>query len=325
MASLYVGRRVVITGGRGFLASHLAEALVREGAEVVLVGRGGSPGDLPLDMQYVQADLRNREACLAALRGASFVFHLAAVGWGFHENLNRQPELLTENLLLNTTVLDSAYREGVERFLFTSSSAVYPGSLELLKEDATWDMPPHSGEEGFGWAKRMGEIQARTYCSRHGFPVAIVRPTNPYGPRDNFQPDKSHVIPALIRRAVGGETPFDVWGSGRAIRSFIHVRDVVRGMMLAMEMASDGTPINLGSPESIAVSDLVHLVLKACGREDAAIRFDPTKPDGHPRKVPDMSRAKDRLGLDAFIPLEQGLRETVAWYLAQPDAGKEAL
>lgn len=315
MASLYAGKRALITGGKGFLASHLAGALAALEARVVLADRGEAPRDIPEGCEYREVDLQDRKACLACMQDVAFVFHLAAVGWGFHENLKRQPELLTENLLLNTTVLDCAYHAGVERYLYTSSSAVYPGHLEILEEDASWELPPHPGEACFGQAKRMGEIQAKAYFEHYGFPVAIVRPTNPYGPKDNFHPQKSHVIPALIRRALSGEEPFTVWGSGRAIRNFIHARDVTRGMLLAMEKAADATPINLGSEESTSVADLVRMVLAACSRKETDIRFDLEKPDGHPRKVPSMRRASERLGLRDFIPLEEGLQETVQWYL----------
>lgn len=312
LRSFYEGRLVAVTGGSGFLASHLVEALSEYGARVrAIVFRPPSRPQAGVD--YVVADLRRREVAVEAFAGVEYAFHLAAVGWGLHENMRRQPELLTENLLLNTTSLDSAHRAGVQRYLYTSSSAVYPGDVEELDEAQDWNGPPHGTEASFGWAKRMGEIQARTYFDGYGLPIAIVRPTNPYGPRDNFDPERSHVIPALIRRAIAGEQPFTVWGSGRAVRSFIYAPDAARGMLLALMNAANCEPVNLGSPEAVSVGDVVRLVLRLAGHDDANVEFDTSKPEGHPRKVPRIDRLR-AIGLDQFTSLEAGLRQTIDWY-----------
>lgn len=317
-ADFYAGRRAVVTGGTGFLAAYVIAALVARGAMVRAVGARPRPATYPFDpaeVDYVQANLLERGACEAAMRGADIVFHLAAVGWGLHENMQRQPQLLTDNLLLNTMVLDASYRAGAQRYLYTSSSAVYPAHLQDVPEDAPWDQPPHPSEFAFGWAKRMGEIQAGVYHRHYGLPIAIVRPTNPYGPQDNFDPDKSHVIPALIRRAVAREAPFVVWGTGRAVRSFVHARDIARGMLAALEHYAVCEPVNLASAETTTIADLVKLVLEEAGYTDAELRFDTSKPDGHPRKVPSVQRAARHLGLTDYIPLREGLRETIAWYV----------
>jgi len=313
----YAGKKVLVTGGTGFLASYVIEALIARGAVVRTVAARARPETYPFDVEYVQADLLQRGACDKALRGIDLIFHLAAIGWGLHENMKRQPQLLTENLLLNTTVLDAAYSAGVQRYLYTSSSAVYPGYLQDLDEEAPWDRPPHDSELAFGWAKRMGEIQATAYYRHYGMPIAIVRPANAYGPRDDFDSDKSHVIPALIRRAVARETPFVVWGTGRVVRSFVHARDVASGMLLALERYAVGEPINLASNETTTIAALVELVLELSGYANAELQFDTSKPDGHPRKVPSVRRAAEKLGLVHYIPLREGLKETIDWYLAR--------
>ncbi|MBI4445922.1 MAG: NAD-dependent epimerase/dehydratase family protein [Acidobacteria bacterium] len=312
--SLYKNRRVLVTGGLGFLASHLIEALGLQGAIVRAVDVRTEPENLPQGVEYLCADLRQPAACQQALRGVDYVFHLAAVGWGLHENMKRQPQLLSDNLLLNTTLLDAAYRAGVRRYLYTSSSAVYPAYLQDLEEDSPWDQPPHDSELAFGWAKRVGEIQARVYYRHYGMPIAIVRPANPYGPGDNFDPKKSHVIPALIRRAMEREHPFTVWGTGSPVRSFIHARDAARGMLLALEKYAVCEPVNLASSETTTIAELVKLVVELAGYGDAQLQFDSTKPDGHPRKVPSVRRAAEKLGLVEYIPLREGLKETIAWY-----------
>ena len=309
----YQKQRVVVTGGQGFLAPHLARALVAMGAEVILLGRRPLKKPLGEGIRYLQVDLQNRRAAQAAFQGADALFHLAAVGWGFYENLRRQPELLTENLLLNTTVIDAAWRAGVSRMLFTSSAAVYGGSHEIMDDESPLMDEPHGVDALFGWAKRMGELQAQAYHRQHAWPVAIVRPFNPYGPGDDLNPERSHVIPALLCRVLAGESPLQVWGSGRTVRSFIYAEDVVRGMLAALERATDAEPINLGSPELTSVAELVDKVLKACGREGTPVIFDASKPDGAPRRVPTLRRAEERLGLRDYVDLETGLTRTAAW------------
>ncbi len=312
--NFYENRRVLVTGGSGFLGRYVIRALLGAGASVRSACRRPTP--LPWsEVDVVGADLRRPEDCARAVRGMDAVFHLAAYGWGLGENVKRQPELLTENVLLNTALLDAAYRAGVERYLFTSSSSVYStGDVDILTEDQPWDAPPHSSESCFGWSKRLGEIQGRAYHEHYGMGVAIVRPSNPYGPGDNFDPETSHVIPALIRRAVARENPFVVWGSGRAVRNFVHARDVARAMLLALERHPTATPFNIAGEESTSIRELVHLVLRLAGHEGATVEFDATQPEGHHRKVLSVKKAANLLGFRVEIGLETGLAETIEWF-----------
>jgi GDP-L-fucose synthase len=244
-----------------------------------------------------------------------YVFHLAAVGWGLPENMRNQPRLFTENVLLNTTLLDAAYQAGVERYLYTSSSAVYPAQIEEADEAAAWDAPPHPSEECFGWSKRIAEIQCQAYARHYAMKIAIVRPSNPYGPGDTFDPARSHVIPSLIMRALSEEDRFVVWGSGTAVRSFVYVTDVASIMMAALERHPACDPVNIASTETTSIGAVARLVLDLCGRPDTEIEFDKRKPDGHPRKVPCVRRAAEILGVTEYIPLREGLRRTIEWYL----------
>jgi GDP-L-fucose synthase len=318
--SFYRGTKVLVTGG-GFLASNLVAALLEKGAAVRVAGRRPRPRHYGDAVEYLQGDLLDSAMRARALRGIELVFHLAAVGWGLHENLRHQAELLTANLLLNTLMLDHAYRAGVRGYLYASSSAVYPGCLEELAEDAPWHEPPHRSEATFGWAKRMGELQARAYYEQCRLPVAIVRPANPYGLWDNFEPQRSHVIPALIRRAEARDNPFMVWGSGRPVRSFIFAADAALLMLLALESAADCRPINIASPQTVTIAELVRLVLDASGHHGAELVFDTDRPDGHPRKIPSVRRAAE-LGMKDYTPLRLGLQRTIQWYRQAKEGGR---
>ncbi|HEX4841430.1 MAG TPA: NAD-dependent epimerase/dehydratase family protein, partial [bacterium] len=269
--------------------------------------------DLPSGVDVVQADLTDLHQCRSAARGMDCVFHLAAVGGGLHANMKAQHEMFTANVLVNTNMLEASYREGVERYLLTSSSAVYDGDAGVLDDGQPWRSDPHPSEFGFGWAKRVAEIQARTYADACGMRIAIVRPSNPYGPRDNFDPEQSHVIPALIRRVQAGERPLSVWGTGKAIRSFIYVGDVADAMLLALEHDAVCDPVNIASGEQTSIADLARLILALCGVDPSMIEFDATKPEGHPGKFPKITKARDRISFVAQTSLRDGLEKTIRW------------
>ena len=304
----------MVTGGAGFLAGHVIEALRLSGAKVYAIGRRPRPGHLHPSIIYFQGDCSDRQVCLRAFEGMEYLFHLAAAGSGFHANLNRQAKLLTDNVLLNTTVMDAAATVGVQRYLFTSSIAVYPADLSDPAEEDNLNGPPHAGEQYYAWAKRLGEIQAKAYFEQFQLPVAIVRPSNPYGSGDDFDPRTAHVVPALIRRVLSGEKPLVVWGSGRPQRSFIHVRDVADGMLLALEKAADCNPVNLTTGEATSIADLIRMIVRLAGRDESDIVFDTKRPDGIERRVPKAEKAKRLLGLTDMIPLSRGLAETIDWY-----------
>ena len=317
----YTRKKVVVTGGTGFLGSHLVDALLREGATVRVADQ--RPGSYRQEeVEAISVDLADPEQCRKAARDAECVFHLAAFGWGLGANVKAQPDLFTNNVLVNTNMLEAAYREGVERYLLTSSSAVYDGSYSVLDDEAPWGDDPHPSEFCFGWAKRVAELQARAYSEHYGMSIAIVRPSNPYGPMDNFDPERSHVIPALIRRAMAREDPFIIWGTGKVLRSFVYAGDVARAMLLALERYAVCDPINVASEEQTSVESLARLVLGLCDFGDATVQFDTSKPEGHPGKFLTVSKAREKIGFVAQTPLREGLEKTVQWY-AQQTAGPD--
>lgn len=306
------GKRALVTGGLGFLGGHVVQALLNSGATVRVVTH--REDSVQQDCEVIRGDLTRMEDCLLAVEAMDCVFHLAAFGWGLGENVKLHSQLFTTNVLMNTCVLEAARQAGVDRYLYASSSAVYAGTMTVLDDAQPWGGDPHDSEFAFGWAKRIGEIQARVYARQHNMKIAIVRPSNAYGPRDHFHPAKSHVVPSLIIKAVERQTPFVVWGAGRVERSFIHAADVARAMLLALEKYAVCDPINIASPHITNVAELAKLVLEASGNRDTELVFDPSKPEGHPGKYPAVKKAEDAIGFRAAIGLREGLEDTISWY-----------
>ena len=304
----------MVTGGLGFLGRNLVEALVSDGAEVTAVTHSAKAENTE-EFAVVNADLRVLSEARRALSGADHVFHLAAHGFGIGANINADAQLMTSNVLMSVCTLEAARLNGVERYLYCSSSSVYNAELDLLDDTIPWDGDPHPSEHGFGWAKRTAEIQAKTYAASTDMNVAIVRPSNPYGLNDLFDPERSHVIPAMILRALDRDDPFTVWGSGRAVRSFVFSDDIARAMMLAGEHIIDGESVNLASPSRTTIGELAIAILDVCGASDLQIQFDTTKPEGHPGRFPTTEKATSLLGWTAETDLGEGLKKTVEWFL----------
>ena len=309
----YRGKRVLVTGGLGFLGRHVVQALLNSGATVRVVTHRPEK-QIHLQFEVLHGDLSIIEDCRRAADSMDYVFHLAAFGWGLGENVTRQPQLFTNNVLMNTCMLEAANQADVERYLYTSSSSVYAGTLATLDDELPWSGDPHLSEFSLGWAKRAGEVQARIYASNGKMKIAIVRPSNPYGPGDDFHPTRAHVIPSLIIRAFEKQDPFVVWGTGRVERSFIHASDTARAMLLALEKHAACDPINIASPEITTIGDIARMILELSGHKDASLVFDASKPEGHPGKYPSVKKAKEKLGFEATIRIREGLEETISWY-----------
>jgi GDP-L-fucose synthase len=313
---MYEGKKVLVTGGTGLIGSHLIELLVDCGADVRTVVHSRVPPIKMENVEIVRGDLTKWEACVEAVKDVEFVFHLAAFVGGVGRNIAHPAGMFTPNVLMNTQMLEAARLEGVERYLYTSSACIYPGDLEYFVEDRGWDGPPAPSNASYGWVKRMGELQAQAYYEEYGMKIAIVRPTNAYGPRDNFDLETSHVIPALIRKAVERWDPFVIWGTGEATRDFIHARDVARGMLLALERYAVADPVNLATGRSIKIKDLARLILRLAGYENARVVFDRSSPTGQLVRRVSTAKAREKIGFVAQISLEEGLKETINWYKA---------
>jgi GDP-L-fucose synthase len=320
-AATFAGRRVLVTGATGVIGRALVGLLVEAGARV----RAASfhePVDPHPDVEYVQGDLMSREPCATIVRGMQDAFHLAAVRGSVAVGRTHAADFLVNNLLLNTHVMEESRRAGVERYLFASSICVY-APAEVFFEDRAWDAPPHPSDAYAGWAKRVGELQAAAYREQYGWEqVAIVRPVNVYGPYDDFDPRTAQVVPALVARVLGGESPLRVWGDGSAVRDFLHCRDAARGMLQALGQGAWGRPINLGSGVGHSIREVVDTILDATGRRPP-VEWDTTRPTGERSRVADITRARSEFGFAPTVSLRQGIGETVEWFRA--NAGRERL
>ncbi|MEW6282715.1 MAG: NAD-dependent epimerase/dehydratase family protein [Candidatus Eremiobacterota bacterium] len=314
----WAGKRVVVTGGAGFIGSHVVERLLPLCGHVAVPTRQlGQPrhlAHLAPNVQLLRGDLRDAEFAERALRGCDVLLCLAAVVGGIHYNMEHHASILRDNLQVFLTTMEAARLSGVGRVLVTSSACVYPRDCRIpTPEQDGFAGRPEPTNEGYGWAKRMEEYLAQAYAREFGMSVAVARPYNAYGPRDNFDPAASHVIPALIRKALEPGDTLTVWGSGRQSRSFLYVSDFVDGLIRICERAADAEPTNLGADEETTVGELVEHLLRLSGSSKRVV-FDASRPEGQPRRHCDTTRLERVYAFRARVPLVDGLARTVDYY-----------
>jgi len=314
-------KKVLVTGGGGFIGSHLVERLVR-GARGVRVTVADHRGDMKKrnlaavwkDIRFVHAELDDPKTALRLCRGQDVVINMAASVGGVGWNSAHPGSLFRDNMRLGVDVLEAARVAGVSRYLVVSSACVYPRDCTIPTPEAEgFRDAPERTNEGYGWAKRMQEYLGRAYAEEYGMSVAIARPYNAYGPRDHFEPGRSHVIAALVQRVCDGEDPVLVWGDGSATRSFLYVDDFARGLLETAEKYPRADPINIGADDEISVKELAETIVRLAGT-GAKLAFDPSKPAGQPRRRCDVAKAKKAIGFEARVGLEEGLAKTIAWY-----------
>jgi len=305
------GRRVLVTGGAGFLGSVLVEQLAAlEPAALVA----------PRSRDY---DLRERDAIVQLLADArpQLVIHLAARVGGIGANREHPADFFYDNLMMGVQLLHASWQAGVEKFVALGTVCAYPKHTPVpFREEDLWAGYPEETNAPYGIAKKMLLVQSQSYREQYGFNSTFLLPVNLYGPRDNFDPHSSHVIPALIRKCVeardSGASEIVAWGDGSPTREFLYVEDAAEGILLSAERYDSSDPVNLGSAFEISIRELTELIARLTGFT-GRITWDTSKPNGQPRRKLDVTRARERFGFAAHTSFEAGLRRTVAWYEQQ--------
>jgi len=306
-------RRVCVTGGAGFLGSYILEKLRQRGAAEIFV---------PLIEEY---DLVQQSEILRVLDRArpDIILHLAAHVGGIGANRLHPAEFFYDNLMMGVQLMHEAWKRGVEKFVALGTVCAYPKFTPVpFREDELWNGYPEETNAPYGLAKKMMLVQSQSYRQQYGFNSIFLVPVNLYGPRDNFNLETSHVIPALIRKCVEarkkGEAEVLLWGDGTPTREFLYAEDAAEGILLATERYNASDPVNLGSGREISIRDLATLIGSLTGFQGRFV-WDTTKPNGQPRRGLDTSRAEKLFGFRAQTFFEDGLRKTVDWYLANQD------
>ncbi|MGD0589511.1 MAG: NAD-dependent epimerase/dehydratase family protein [Bacteroidota bacterium] len=311
----YNKKHVLVTGGTGFIGRHFVEALIAQGANVIVpLHERPLPAEFTCKVEVATADLSRQEDCLRLMQGIDYVFHAAGAVAAAAVTTSNPMAAITANLVLTSQILQAAWTTKVERVLIFSSSTGYPAVNHPVKEDEMWIGPTHPTYFGYGWMRRYLERLGEYVTSKSSVKVAIARPSAVYGRYDNFDAKTSHVIPALIRRAVAKENPFEVWGTGEDVRDSLHVTDLVRGCLLLLEKHPIADPVNIAYGKGYSIKETIEIILKAAGHEKVDVRFDATKPSTIPFRMMDIAKAKALLGFEPSISFEEGLHDTVAWF-----------
>lgn len=306
--SFWGEKRVVVTGGAGFLGSFVVEKLQQQVCKHIFV---------PRSREY---DLRNPEAIDRLLRETrpDIVIHLAARVGGIGANLKHPGTFFYDNAMMGIQLLEQARRFGIEKVVLVGTVCAYPKYTQVpFKEEEFWNGYPEETNAPYGLAKKMLLVQAQAYREQYGFNAIYLIPVNLYGPGDNFNPATSHVIPALIRKCVEateeGKDEIVVWGTGQVSREFLYVEDAAEAIVLAAERYNKADPVNLGSGMEITITKLTELIATLAGFRGKIV-WDPTRPDGQPRRCLDTSKAEQLFGFKAKTEFQEGLHRTIDWY-----------
>lgn len=300
------GKNVLVTGSAGFLGGYVVEKLKKRNPKKILTP------------SLKDHDLRIYEECLKVTEGVDIVIHLAANVGGIEYQQKYPADIYYDNVTMGTHMMEAARVNGVKKFLALGSVCAYPKFTPIpFKEENLWGGYPEETNAAYGVAKRMMLVQAQAYRTQYKFNAIFLLPVNFYGPRDHFELETSHVIPALIRRfseaKKQGSPEVVVWGSGKPTREFLYIEDAAEGIILATERYNKPGPINLGSSSEISIANLAELIRELVGYKGRVV-FDESKPGGQPRRKADTSKAKKEFGFESSTTLKEGLKKTIAWY-----------
>jgi GDP-L-fucose synthase len=305
--SFWDGKRILVTGGAGFVGTRVVSQIMQAGhPEKIYVPRSKS------------TDLRVWEDCVRAVKDIDIVIHLAANIGGIEYNQNNPGRLFYDNAIMGIQLLEAARKEDVDKVVIAGTICAYPNYTPLpFSEEDLWCGYPEPTNAPYGLAKKMLLVQSQAYREEYDFNSIYLLPVNLYGPGDTFGDDRSHVIPALIKRFVAAQDKkspsVTVWGTGMASREFLYVDDCARAFVLATEKYNKSAPVNIGSGMEISIRDLSNLIAFLTNYE-GVIKFDSTKPDGQPRRWLNIKRAEEEFGFRATVPMRAGLEKTILWY-----------
>jgi GDP-L-fucose synthase len=309
-------KRICVTGGAGFLGTHLIRRLKEHGAREIFVP------------QYPEYDLVREADIIRMIDTAKpdIIIHLAAKVGGIGANREKPGEFFYDNLMMGVQLIHQAWLKGVEKFVAIGTICAYPKFTPIpFKEEDLWNGYPEETNAPYGLAKKMLLVQSQAYREQYGYNSIFLLPVNLYGPGDNFNPATSHVIPALIRKYLEakeqGANEIVAWGDGTPTREFIYVEDAAEGITLATERYNSSEPVNIGSSFEISIKDLTETVARLTGFT-GTIRWDTTKPNGQPRRKLDTTRAREAFGFEAKTDFEEGLKRTIAWYANERANGR---
>jgi len=308
MSGFFEDRRVVVTGGAGFLGSYCLEGLEKRGCKNILV-----PKIEEYDLVKMDDIVRMYEDMKPDI-----VIHLAAVVGGIGANREHPGEFFYKNLMMGVQLIEQGRLRNIEKFVAIGTICAYPKFTPIpFKEDELWNGYPEETNAPYGLAKKMLLVQSQSYRAEYGFNSIFLLPVNLYGPGDNFDPASSHVIPALIKKCVdaneSGADYIECWGTGNVSREFIYAADAAEGILLATEHYNGAEPVNIGAGFEITIKELAEKIVKLTDFV-GEIRWDPSKPDGQPRRCLDVSQAKQLFGFEAKTTFEEGLKATIEWY-----------
>lgn len=309
-------QRICVTGGAGFLGKHLINKLHDHGAKEIFVPN------------YPDYDLVKESDIQRMIREAQpdVIIHLAAKVGGIGANREHPGEFFYDNLMMGVQLIHNAWKMGVSKFVAIGTICAYPKFTPIpFREEDLWEGYPEETNAPYGLAKKMLLVQSQAYREEYGYNSIFLLPVNLYGPGDNFNPESSHVIPALIRKCLEakeqGASEIVAWGDGSPTREFIYAEDAAEGITLATMRYNNSDPVNIGSSFEISIKDLTELIAKLTGFE-GDIRWDTSKPNGQPRRKLDISRAKERFGFEAKTSFEDGLKQTIDWYINERANGR---
>jgi len=315
--SFYQNKSVLVAGGTGMIGIPTVHLLLEAGAKVKVVSmdsKAFAAKVLPKDVVFERRDLTDMDQCIKAVQGQNYIFNLVGIKGSVGIGQTMVASYFVPMIRFQTNLMEAAFLNRAERFLFVGSICSYPRSALPKQEDSMWDGMPMQNDRIPGLAKRMGEVQAEAYWLEHQWAASrIIRPANVFGPFDDFNPETAQVIPALIRRICDGQNPLVVWGDGSAVRDFIYSEEVAHWLLVALEYAPPVTPINIGAGRGITIREAAETIT-CCLQRPPQLAWDSSKPSGDPVRILSTKRAEDLLGFTPRNSFSEAIFKTINWY-----------